>query len=182
MVNRFRRSITILALLFSFCFIVGCHSDSGEVSSLYNQYRFDPNVIEKLPLYDSLVSAILEKSSFFKQSIDEKSSYRAYKYRPLSDDADAVKELPQEVAAKINLYYNKLGNNFIYGFDVFKDSTIKIGIRRNESNTSSVNILEYLSYYPLGTNIQKREFPVKDTILNEHWQYWVFFDKPRLPF
>jgi hypothetical protein len=169
-------------LLFFFCFTVGCRQDSEEVSSLYNQSRFDPNVIEKLPLYDSLVSAILEKSSFFQQSIDEKSSYRGYKYRPLSDDADVVKKLPQEVAAKINLYYNKLGKDFIYGFDVFKDSTIKICIRRNESNTSGVNIFEYLSYYPPGTNIQKREFPVKDTILNEHWQYWVFFDKPRLPF
>lgn len=180
--NMFGQSIRILSLLFSLYFTAGCHLDSKEISSLYNQYKFDTEIIEKLPIYDSLVSAILEKSSFFQQHIDEEASYRSFKYMPLSDDADVVKKLPQEIAPKINQYYTKLGKDFIYGFDVFKDSTIKIYIRRSQPNTSQVNILENLSYYPSGANIQKREFPVKDTIINKHWQYWVFFDKPRLSF
>jgi hypothetical protein len=167
-----------LARLAIFLFLylaTGCRSGSEEVSADYKRYKFDEKVIEKLPVYDSLVSAILEKSLFFQQNINENDSYRAYKYMPLSDQAGVFNKLPQEVAPKIDLYFNKLGKDFIYGFDVFKDSTIKIYIRNNPSEELQVDIEENLSYYPAGSNIRRRELPVIDTILNEHWQYWTRF-------
>ena len=169
----------LVILLFLFL-ATGCHLDSEEVSTDYKSYKFDPKVIEKLPIYDSLVSAILEKSLFFQQHINENDSYRAYKYMPLSDQADVFKKLPQEVAPKIDLYFTRLGKDFIYGFDVFKDSTIKIYIRNSPSEESQVDIEENLSYYPVTTNIRRRELPIKDTILNEHWQYWTRFNKRSL--
>ena len=96
---------------------------------------------------------------------------------PLSNEADVFTKLPPEAATKIDQYFTKLGKDFIDGFDVFKDSTIKIYIRSSPSETSQVDIEENLSYYPNGSNILRREFPVKDTILNKHWQYWIRFNK-----
>jgi hypothetical protein len=169
-----------LARLAIFLFLylaTGCHLDSEKVSADYTSYKFDPKVIEKLPIYDSLVSAILENALFFQQHINENDSYRAYKYMPLSDQTDVFRKLPQEVAPKIDPYFTQLGKDFIYGFDVFKDSTIKIYIRNHPSEELQADIEENLSYYPVRSNIRRRELPVKDTILNEHWQYWTRFNK-----
>ena len=169
--------LAILLFLYS---STACHSNSKDVSSVYKNYKFDPNVIEKLPLYDSLASAILEKLSFFQQHMDLNESYHAYRYLPLSDQADVFKKLHSEVAPEIEPYFTQLEKDFIYGFDVFKDSTIKIYIWRSPSEKSQIDIEENLSWYPAGTNIRRREFPDKDTILNEHWQYWFRINKPGL--
>jgi len=173
----FRPFLARLSILLFLYLSSGCHSVSDEVSAVYKSYKFDPKVIEKLSIYDSLTSAILEKFLFFQQHINENDSYRAYKYMPLSDQADVFKKLPQEVAPRINHYFTKLGKDFIYGFDVFKDSTIKIYIRSSPSEELQVDIEENLSYYPERSNIRRRELPIKDTILNEHWQYWIRFNK-----
>jgi hypothetical protein len=157
-----------------------CQVNSEKISADDKRYHFDPKVIEKLPVYDSLVSAILENLPYFQQHIHEKDSYRAYKYMPLSYQIDVFTKLPQEVAPKIDHYFSKLGKEFIYGFDVFKDSTIKIYIRSSSSEKLQVDIEENLSYYPSRSNIRKREFPSIDTLLNKHWQYWIRVNKQRL--
>ena len=167
--------------LFLFLYLTtGCHSDSEKISPDYNTYKFDSQVIEKLPIYDSLVSAILENFPLFQKHINENDSYRAYKYMPNSNETDVFTKLPKEAAPGIGEYYTKLGKNFIYGFDVFKDSTIKIYIRSSPSKTSQVDIEENLSYYPAESDIRRRVFPIKDTILNKHWQYWTLFNKQGL--
>jgi hypothetical protein len=37
--------------------------------------------------------------------------------------------------------------------------------------------MERISYYPSGKNIPKRAFPIKDTVLDSRWQYWIAFDE-----
>jgi hypothetical protein len=182
MLHRFRRPVKILSLLITLYFTAGCRLDPKTIAPLYNGYKFDTSVIHKIPIYDSLVAAILEKSSFFQQHINEKDSYRSFRYMPLSHKSDAIKKLPQEVAPKIDQYFARLGKDFIYGFDFFKDSTIKIYVRRSRSDSFQLDILENLSYFPAGKTIHRREFPVKDTMLNNHWQYWIGFYKSRLSF
>lgn len=171
--------LKLYSILFFF-FSISCHIDSHEVSNVSSKYKFDQQVIEKIPLYDSLASAILEKHSFFEQQINQKDSYRAYKYIPSSDEPDVFKKLPPEIAPKIDKFFNRLGRDFIDGFDVFKDSTIKIRIRYRLSENSPVDIEENLSYFPTTIKIQHKEMPVRDTILNTHWQYWVRFNKQGL--
>lgn len=182
MLNILRQPVTILSWLIVLYFTSGCRVDSKKIAPLYTGYQFDTNVIHKLALYDSLVAGILEKYSFFQQHINEKDSYRSFKYMPLSHELDVVKKLPPEVAPKIDKYFAKLGKDFIYGFDVFKDSTVKIYIRRSRSDSFQVDILENLSYLPSGDTMRHRMFPDKDTILNKHWQYWIGFYRSRLTF
>jgi hypothetical protein len=167
----------ILFTMILLLLLTGCQTDSHEVADISAKYKFDQRVIEKLPLYDSLATAILEQLSFFQQQIDQKGSYHAYKYIPGSEHEDAFRVLPKEIAPKIEKQYNKIGKDFIYGFDVFKDSTIKIRIRYGLSENLPVDIEENLSYFPTSIHIQHRELPNRDTILNAHWLYWVRFNK-----
>jgi len=158
----------------------GCHPDSDKVLPAYNDYKFDPGVIEKLPVYDSLASAIIEKIYLFQKNINENDAYQAFRYMPASFEADVFTTLPKGAGTDIDQYFTKLGKNFIYGFDVFKDSTIKIYVRSRPLETALIDIEENLSYYPTGTKIRQREYPVRDTILNPHWQYWAWINKQPL--
>lgn len=163
------------------CLFVGAACNrSKENTSIYNDYQFDKQVMEKIPTYDSLVHAILENYPLFQSQIKEDDSYRAYRYMLNAGSNDLFKKLPSEKAIKINQYFTGLGEHFIYGFDLFKDSSIKIYIRSSIDERDQVTIRENLSYYPSGTNIRRREFPVKDTVINKNWQYWIAFDERKL--
>jgi hypothetical protein len=173
MVGRF---LTISFLLLFLCAVTSCDTEKEEVADDYKNYRFDPRVIEKIPIYDSIAAAIIQSFPSFQKYIRDEDSYRSFRYMPSSDDADVFIKLPPEAGIKIDPYFNQLGKDFIYGFDVFRDSSIKIYVRTNFSGKSQVDIVENLSYYPAG-NIRRREFPERDTVLNKNWQYWVRFSK-----
>ena len=176
----FRIFFTRLSLLVFLYPAAGCHSSTDKVKPVYNNYKFDSLVIEKLPVYDSLASVILEKFSLFKNNMDANESYQAFRYMPASQQTEVFKRLPPEAGVDIGPYFAKLGKDFIYGFDVFKDSTIKIYVRKRFSEKSQIDIGENLSYYPAGNNIRRKELPDKDTILNKNWQYWTRFHKRSL--
>jgi hypothetical protein len=164
-----------IPLILYFFLVAGCGTGPGEKKAIYNNYEFDKQVIEKLPVYDSLVFAIIKNAPSFQRYIKDNDSYRAYRYLIASDSNELFKKLPAEEATRINQFNALLGKNFIRGFDLFKDSSIRIDIRKHISEKDQVEILENLSYYPPGANIRRREFPVKDTILNKNWQYWIEF-------
>lgn len=178
----YRHPSAFFSLLCFLCLSIGCNLDSKEIKPAYQRYKFDTGILNKIPIYDSLASAILAHFSFFQKHINEQDSYRSYKYRPAPGEADVYNHFPPGITPKINQYYSRLGKGFIYGFDVFSDSSIKIYVKKKHLDTLQIDILENLSYYPSGSKMQARAFPVKDTILNEHWQYWIFFHKPRLSF
>lgn len=157
----------------------GCHSNTDKVSA-YDNYKFDPKVIENLPVYDSLIFAIMEKFSLFQQNIDKNDAYQVYRYVPGSYEPGAFKKLLKEPGPMIDYYFAKLGKDLIYRFDVFRDSTIKIYIRYTPYEAGLVDIEENLSYYPVEGTMQQRTFPAKDTVLTKHWQYWMRVNTRRL--
>jgi len=171
----FRNFLTSFFLLLFLFTVAGCDSGEKAVKEEYTNYKFDQLVIDKLPLYDSLVSAIIENFPSFEKFIKDGDSYRSFRYIPASEDPDVFIKLPPAAAPKVTPYYTRLGKD-IYGFDVFKDSSIKIYVRTTRSPGSEVDIVEILSYYSKG-NIRNRVFPEKDTTLNKNWQYWARFDK-----
>ncbi len=163
-----------ISVIISLILTLSCGSE--DLKSVYDSRGFDRQVIEKLPIYDSLANVLLENlPTILQQSKAE----AFYKYAPTEDGNELEKELPN-AAVKIREYFSQLGEDFIYGFEVFKDTTIKIIIRDSLVKSHHVNIMERLSFYPSGTNMKKREFPIKDTILNKHWQYWIWFEEQGL--
>ena len=165
--------LSSLILLFTFA---SCDPGRKEVEVTYNSYQFDQNVIVKLPVYDSLARLITANFASFGRHINKDDGYQSYRYMPGAGEA-AGTEMPAPVKAAIDDVFKTLGKDFIYGFDVFKDSSIKIYIRSTPSDKTSVTIDENLSYYPLGKITKRREFPEKDSILNPYWQYWTRFNK-----
>lgn len=176
LVRRFLTRFSVALFLFT---VAGCNTGKKAVEEEYNNYQFDRQVIDQLPLYDSLVFVIKENFSAFEKFIKDGDSYRSFRYIPNSQDPDVFIKLPPAAEPKIRPYYSRIGKDFIYGFDLFKDSSIKIHVRARRSPVSEVDIVENLSYYSKG-NIRKRVFPEKDTALNTNWQYWAWFGKEGL--
>ncbi|MEO6541344.1 MAG: hypothetical protein ABIN74_10150 [Ferruginibacter sp.] len=176
MLNPIRIFLTGLSLLFFLIAFTGCDMGEKEVKAEYNAYTFDQQLIDKLPLYDSLVSAIIQNYPAFGKFIRDENGHRTFLYIPASQDPDVFIKLPPQAAPKVSPYFDRPGKDFIYGFEIFKDSSIRIMARTRFSERSKVDIDEFLSYYPRG-NIKRREFPDKDTLLNTNWQYRARFNK-----
>ncbi|HRI24548.1 MAG TPA: hypothetical protein PLZ45_07705 [Ferruginibacter sp.] len=176
MLHLVRQFLTSISLVFFLFLVTGCNNGEKAVKEEYNNYQFDPQVINHLPLYDSLVFAIKENFSAFEKFIKDGDSYRSFRYIPAATDPDAFIKLPPAAEPKITPYYTRIGKDLIYGFDLFKDSSVKIYVKKRYASASQVDIVEYLSYYSSG-NIRDRVFPEKDSTLNKSWQYWVRFDR-----
>lgn len=150
----------------------GC--DSEEVKLQYQNHPFDAKVIDKLPIYDSLCSVLIRNFPFYQKEIQENN---AFKIVFTGDTIQLNKKLPAEAALQLNRYFRQLGKHFIYRLDIYKDSSIRISIRDTYIDKTKINIGERLSYFPDSGTIRKREFPTKDTILGDHWQYWISFNE-----
>lgn len=171
--HRFLIPLSLVIFLFT---ITGCDAEE-DVKVEYNNHTFDPQVINKLPLYDSLATAIIQNFPAFQKYIKDDDSYRSFRYMPfVTDDPDVYIKLPKAAAPNIDPHFNRLGKDFIYGFDIFKDSSIKFFVRTKYTSKTKVDIEDNLSYYPAG-NMRRRQFPEKDSVLNSHWQYWIRFSK-----
>lgn len=160
-----------ISIVLFLCFATGCRSK--DFTDYFQHHAFDPQVIKKLPVYDSLGNVILQNYSSIHQYIRENNSY---KYIFSFDSTDVLKEFPKEGAVKIKELVNQLGEKFIYGFEVYRDSSIKIYIRDYNVKSYHLNVMERLSFYPDSSDIKKRKFPFKDTILDRNWEYWILFD------
>lgn len=174
------KSLFYIFSLIIFFGITACNSERDKITPAFDDYKFDRRVIEKLPLYDSLTAGVLEKINVFLDIIDTTESYQAFRYMPEANELDAFKKLPDTIKTDIDNHFAKIGKDFIYGFDVFKDSSIKIYIRVKTIDSTAITIEENLSYFPKGNSNKEREYPIKDTILNASWQYWTRFSKEGL--
>ncbi|HEX2684586.1 MAG TPA: hypothetical protein VHL77_11665 [Ferruginibacter sp.] len=175
MIYNFSKCFTYLVFACSFFAFTGCDSGEDDVKAEMNAFSFDQQVINKLPLYDSMVSAIIRNFPSFSKYIRDKDSYHSFRYIPGSEELEVFFKLPPAAAPAIDPIYNSIGKDHIYGFEIFRDSSVKVFVRTRLTG-SKVDITEFMSYFS-GGNFRKREFPEKDTILDKHWQYWARFDK-----
>ena len=175
-----KRKAFIFVVLILTTFVTACRDDEKELRDTYQQYPFDSTVIAKLPLYDSLVISINQHADFFQKYINKDNKHSYFSYRPFMFNG-VTDSLPDELIDVIKHYYEQLGEGYFDGFDVFKDSSIKFYIRR-EPLGNNVEAIENLSYNPDTAQFQKRKFPAKDTLLNDHWQYWIYIFKSGFPF
>jgi hypothetical protein len=176
MLNPTRNIITSLSLLFFLFAVAGCDDGDKEFKAEFHKYRYDQQVIDKLPLYDSLVVSIIQNFPAFEKFITGENADPSFLYIPSTDEPDVFIKLPQAAAPHVGPYFNRPGKDFIYGFEIFRDSSIKILVRTRFVDSSKVDITEFMSYYPAG-NIRRRQYPDKDTLLNAKWQYWARFSE-----
>ncbi|HUC83022.1 MAG TPA: hypothetical protein VMR70_19090 [Flavisolibacter sp.] len=146
---------------------------SGKKDFDHKSHPFDPEVIAKLPLYDSISSVLLQNFSALQNEIKEHASFD---YSFSGTAAAFNPKLPNDALQKIRTYQARLGEDFLFEFSVYKDSTIKYSVRDRELKDQGVTVRERLSYLPNGGTMQRRNPPNKDTILNRNWQYWIRFD------
>jgi hypothetical protein len=149
----------------------GCRN--SDLNSTFKNHQFDKQVIERLPVYDSLANTIL--ANYPSAQFNHRTN--SYRYIPNLDGNDLYKVFSKEAGDKVKQLLTQLGPNLGYGFECYKDSTMKFLIRDTYIGKNHLSIRERLSYYPPGKNIRHREFPIKDTILTNHWQYWISFEE-----
>lgn len=168
--------IIIATITSCIVFISGCVSGPEDMIKAFEDHRFDTSVINKIPAYDSFVRTVLANYRSFEDHFDNNVSYKAFRYIPASTNREIFHKLPEGIKVNVDSFFRAIGNRFIYGFDLFRDSSIKIYIRTGRASQKNILIEENLSYYP-ASSIRHREYPDKDSILNEHWQYWARFSK-----
>ena len=161
-----------IVIVLSLC-LPACKEDKKELENVYNNFRFDNTIINKLPLYDSLVAAIQQQQSILRAYSSNSGGTNGFRYMPLSTDSDVYKQLPPEVEQSIGAAYKGIGDAHIAGFDLFPDSSIRIYIRRTKIKDKSINIDENLSFLPGIKKMRERTYPEKDTSINNRWQYWA---------
>lgn len=165
---------TFLLLLFT----ISCKTENKALTA-YKAWEFDTAVMHKLPLYDSLATALFKKITLIHQQIHDDDAYHAFRYMPASTETEVFKKMPDAIGHEADSVFHRIGHEHIFAFDVFKDSTIKIFIRKS-TLPGGVLLEETLSYFPVPGHITHREYPEKDSILNQHWQYRARFDNPGL--
>src|SRR3954447_4312191 len=89
--------ITITIFL---CFAAGCRPK--DFTSVFHSYKFDRQVINKLPVYDSLINVLLKYYPSIQQHIKNQSSYT---FIPSSFSFDLYEKLPAEGAKKVEQYF-----------------------------------------------------------------------------
>ena len=157
-------------------FLIAC--EQKDYTADFNKYNYDMQVIDRIPVYDSLAWAILSNLTAFIPA-DRDSNY-VFRYRPYTINKEDYQKLPQAEIKKVDEYIAKVGRGFIYGFDLFKDSSIRFYVGDSFMQGPRIWAQERLSYFRDTTTIRKREPPTKDTVIQKRWQYWIRFDEPEL--
>ena len=137
------------------------------------KYKFDNKVIEKIPMYDSLVKLIIANFPSIKQHLKDNA---AFEWEPYWDSVILYQKFPKDAALQIDRTYHQIGDNFIYAFHVFRDSSVRISVREYYDKKDQAVVREYLSYSPNGARKKERDSKFRDTIVNTNWLYWVMFD------
>jgi len=152
--------------------------NSKDFKSDFEKHKFDPTVINNLPQYDTLRQIILNNYDSFNlnnTNIDFTYIYNFNKSAQISEHNN--KDIPEIIYAKAVQLFEKIGKENIFGFTISQDSTFTILIRNTHLTQYFLDVRERLYWYPKKNKIDKTEFPVKDTLLTEQWQYQIIYDK-----
>jgi len=155
----------------------GC-KDSKDFKADLEKHKFDPTVINKLTQYDTLRQTILNNYESF--PFNDTKTYFTYIYT--FDTSTQISgqsnfEISEIIYPKTVQLFERIGKENIFGFTISKDSTLKILIRNTHLRKYFLDVRERLYWYPKTSKINKTEFPSKDTLLGDKWQYQIWYDK-----
>lgn len=163
-------------LLFTF-FLFSCRN-SKDFKSDFEAHNFDDKVIQNLPQYDTLRQIIFKRFDSFRLSNSK--TYFTYIYN--FDTATHISgysntAIPKAIYSQTIQLFERIGRDNLFGFTIYKDSTVEFLIRNTHLKKYYLDFRERLYWYPKTINISTTKFPIKDTILNERWQYMIWYDK-----
>lgn len=85
--------------------------------------------------------------------------------------------MPQKIYQTTVELFNEIGKEYIFGFTISKDSLFEIFVRNTHLTNYYLDVRERLYWYPRVNKIYKPEYPIKDTLLTDKWQYQIWYDK-----
>lgn len=167
----------VITLFFLSLTLFGC-KNSKDFKSDFEKHKFDPVVINNLPQYDTLRQVILNNYDSFYLS-DTKNNF-TYTYNfdtSLQVNRHSDIDVPKIIYPQTVRLFQRIGKNNFFGFTISKDSTIEILIRNTHLTKYFLDVRERLYWRPKTTKVDKTEFPIKDTLLTDKWQYQIWYDK-----
>ena len=167
----------ILTPLLLFLTLLGCRN-SKDFKIDFEKHRFDPTVINNLPQYDTLRQIILNNyDSFYLSNSNNDFTYIYNFDTSVQISGHSNNDVPEIIYPKTVRLFQRIGKENIFGFTISKDSTFAILIRNTHLSQYFLDVRERLYWYPKTTKIEKTEFPIKDTLLTDKWQYQIWYDK-----
>jgi hypothetical protein len=167
----------ILTLLLFLLIILGC-KDTKDYKSHFEKHKFDPTVINILPLYDTLRKIVLNNYDSFNLSNTKNDFTYIYNFDTSTQiSGHSNKDVPHIIYPEIIQLFKRIGKEKIFGFALSKDSTFEILVRNTHFTEYFLDVRERLYWYSSTNKIDKQEFPIKDTLLTDKWQYQIWYDK-----
>ncbi|MEO9144116.1 MAG: hypothetical protein ABI237_01040 [Ginsengibacter sp.] len=166
--------LTVLLLLLT---IMSC-KNSKDFKSDFEQHKFDPTVINDLPQYDTLRQIVLNSYDSFYLSGTKNNFTYIYNFDTSTQiSGHSNIDIPKMIYPQTVRLFDEIGKANIFGFTIAKDSTFEILVRNTHLTKYFLDVRERLYWYPKINRINKTEFPVKDTLLTDKWQYQIWYDK-----
>ena len=168
-----KKLITFFLLLI----VLGCKNPK-DFRSDFEKQKFDTTVTSTLPHYDTLRQLILNNYDSFYLSNAKYNFTYIYNFDTSTQIAGYNNhDVPEIIFAKTVLLFERIGKENIFGFTISVDSTFEILIRNRHLTQHFLDVRERLYWYNNTSKIYKTEFPIKDTLLTDKWQYQIWYDK-----
>jgi hypothetical protein len=152
--------------------------NSKDFKSDFNKHKFDQAVINNMPQYDTLRQLVLNNYDSFDLNSTKNDFTFIYNFDTTIQISKGGKnDVPEMIYSKIVQLFNEIGKENIFGFTLSKDSTFKILVRNIHLTKYFLDVRERLYWYPDRGKIAKTEFPFKDTLITDKWQYQIYYDK-----
>ena len=167
----------ILTPLLFLLTILGC-KNSKKFKSDFEKHKYDTTVINILPQYDTLRQIVLNNYDNFNLSNTKNDFTYIYNFDTSTQiGGHSNSDIPQIIYPKTVQLFKRIGKENIFGFTISKDSTFEILVCNTHLTQYFLDVRERLYWYPSTKKIRKTEFPIKDTLLTDKWQYQIWFDK-----
>lgn len=168
------KTLTLFLLLLT---VLSC-KNSNNFKSAFEKHKFDQTVINTLPQYDTLRQIILNNYDSFNLSNANNSFTYFYNFDTTTQISGySNSDIPEIIYPKTVQLFKGIGKENIFGFTISKDSTFEILVRNTHLTKYFLDVRERLYWNPTSDKFVKTEFPTKDTMITDKWQYQIYFDK-----
>ena len=138
--------------------------------------NFDKNVISNISQYDSIRKLVISNIDSFDFEVQNSYTY-VYNFDASSEISTFSNDsLPISILQEVKNTFKQLGEHYILGFTISKDSCLEILVRNKYLESKHLDIRERLYWKQCHDSFQK-DPGIQDTILSNDWKYRIWLDK-----